>query len=310
MLDNSRMSEAIIIDPAENNRVSLNHQLGLLGNYHIHQYADFKQMRLNYPVLENYKGLIFLTLAEGADTVSAFVQEVRIKNPDACVILLTSGATLDEVKISVQLGMDQILTRPFSSQQLQEKITAAENFRAQVKSEALLAPNNTKFEAKVSSITDKFYRVSLSGWLTETYHLPEIEPVEKESTLFIKCDRLRGMNSVGIRMWLVWLKVLTTKGFIRFEFEDVLPSVLQQASMVQGFIPENGSVNSFYLTYFCETNNSEKDFKFVRGKDFSTTKMRVPKTREDVVQGQTLIYELDSVTSKLLKFFKGSIDIV
>ena len=88
------------------------------------------------------------------------------------------------------------------------------------------------------------------------------------------------------------------------------PSVSNRASLTQGFIPENGSVNSFYLSYWCEEFNEEREFKMVRGKEYSTTKMRIPKIREMVENGKKVFYEVDCPTEKLLRFYKGSVDII
>jgi DNA-binding response OmpR family regulator len=305
------MNEVIVVDADVASRAEL---IQLLSNANFTRVQNFPSMKdtlVRLSTLNLNKAIFFLTMKEGFEVLGDFMQTLRQKNQDACVIMTVGSITDEDVRNIVQLGVDQILVRPFDMPLLVSKISAAQAFRQQVIQESLSRPNNSTFEAKVEVITEKFFKVTLSGWFGENCSLPDIRPDTKDNTLFLRCDLFRGMNSVGIRLWLMWLKELATKRhFIRFEFENVQPAILQQASMIQGIIPDTGSINSFYLNYWCEANDSEKKFKFVRGKDYSTSKMRVPLKREEVENGQALVYTLDNPVEKTLKFYKGQIETV
>ena len=305
------MNQAIIIDATAANRAPLIQQLQSIQPYQIHQYRDVNEAQklLGRPVV--YTGLIFLNWSASVAPLMDFVQELRQYNQEACLIVLVSHVTLEDMRVLMPLGIDQILLRPFTMKQLKDKIAAAELFRLQVKSENLLKPQDSTFEAKTEMITEKFYKVHLAGWLSDNCILPEIKPAEgNDSTLFIKCDYLRGITSVGTRAWLLWLKMLGAAGFFRFELENLHPQILMQASSVPGFIPTNGSINSFYLMYWCPATNEEREFKFVRGKDYATDQMRIPEEIEATQSGKTQIYELDNSVERHLKFFKGSIEFI
>jgi len=305
------MSDVIIVDADVGSRTELSQLLANLNFQQIHVCPNLKEALLHLSQKSLHKGIIFVTMKEGFDELGDFMQTLRQKDQDTCVIMTVGTVGHEEVRSIVQLGVDQILVRPFDATLLMSKIGAAESFRQQVIQESFSRPMNSIFEAKVETITEKFYKINLSGWFGENCSLPEIKPPTKDNTLFMRCDYFRGMNSVGIRLWLMWMKDLTTtKGFIRFELENVQPAILQQASMIQGLIPDNASINSFYLDYWCEATDQEKKFKFVRGKEYSTAKMRVPLKREEIENGQKVIYTLDNPVEKVLKFYKGQIEMV
>jgi DNA-binding NarL/FixJ family response regulator len=304
------MNEAMIIDPTATNRATLIHQLGVIEPYTVLQFNQYANAEASLSSSPLFGGIIFVTLAEGFDRLSEFTKKIRVSNRDACLIAVLGNVTADEMKSLVQIGIDQILLRPFTANQLKEKIRVAQAFRKQIQSEALMKPSSSHFETRVDELAEKFYKINLNGWLAENCILPEIKPPVRDCTLFLDCDHLRGVNSIGIRLWMLWLKGLMTNGFIRFEIENFRPSLLQQASFVKGFIPENGAVNSFYLYYWNEELDEEKEFKISRGKEYATNQMRIPSTKEAVKDGVKVVYQIDPSAQRYLRFFQGTITIV
>jgi len=304
------MKEIFVIDPVTSSRASLIHQLSSIEYHTLMQYPSLTEAQKSLDSSSVCPELIFVSLLDDFKLLSDFLMNFRQKNQDTCVLTIASSLTVADMRILVQIGVDQILLRPFNTNQLKEKVAAAKNFRQQVSRENIMKPTASQFTTLVEHYTDRFYKLALHGWLAENCILPDVKPAVKDSTLFIDCDRLRGINSIGIRLWILWLKTMNANGFYRFELENLRSSFLQQAAFIQGMIPENSSVNSFYLRYWCPEASSEKEFKISRGKNYATNKMLVPKFQQEVVNGTTVTYEIDGPVEKLLSFYNGTIQIV
>lgn len=305
------MGLIIVVDPNNASRSSLIHQLSFITKDSILQFSDLESARRHLlPEKPAFTGTVFLTFTESDETIINFMHHLRKVHPEAAVILISASISLDEMRSLVHLGVDQILLHPFNVNQVKEKLLSATTFRRQVLNENLAKPSTTHFETRVGEIAPKYYRAALSGWLGENCVLPNVQPASADATLFVDCDQLKGINSVGVRSWVLWLKALSQNGFIRFEFENLRPPILQQASFIQGFIPDTGTVNSFYLYYWSDEIGDEKDFKVSRGKEFVNEQMKLPKFREEELNGSKIKYEIDPGILKFLKFYKGRIELV
>ena len=302
------MSQNMIIDPVPNNRSTLSHQLTQLDDKSsVILLKDFYEGKKRILTPPPFEGLIFMDPTGDMDGFTEFMQILRKSSPAAVVIAVVEKIGMDEMRRLISFGVDQILLRPFSAVQLGGKITAAVNFRKQVLNDEASMKGDT-FDAKIKEISGNIFKINISGYLNENCELPKVLGQTKDSVVFIDCEYLKGINSVGIRSWILWLKDLEAQGFQRFEFENMHPPVLQQASFVQGFLPNSGTVNSFYLHYYCEDLDQEKEFKLVLGRDYNADRMMVPKIREEIVDSKNISYELDGSVQKLLKFFKGKIE--
>jgi hypothetical protein len=303
------MKDAITIDSVASNRSALNHQLTSIGLELRSQYSSIDEAKGKIP--ENFKGIIFISIGEGLPAVSDFTSNFRVRNTTNPVIAIGSTVTIEEMRALISLGIDQVLIRPFNSNQLKDKVDAAINFRAQVQKEDLLKPPpiKAKFETSVDAYTDKFYKISITGWLSEGCDLPNLKIPNNEGVLFLDCDQLWGMNSIGIRLWSLWIKSLTQGGFHRFEFENFRSSILQTISIFKNLLPPNSAVNSFYLRYWNEELEKEIEIRLTRGQHFSTDRMTIPKTFTYKVDGQDKVFELDEFFEKLLFFYPGKIEV-
>lgn len=303
-LNNELMSQlTVIIDPNEGNRGSLGTQLSSLGISPVQRYQNISEA---LKAMGTAKCLAFISASDSYD-LAHFVAASRQANKENSVIAVTSIVTAESMRDWIQLGIDQVLVRPFSAKQLEEKIKGAQQFRMQVIKEEATKPKTTDFEVSVKELTSKFYRASITGWISEKANLPKITPTEKEATLFIDTNHLRGINSIGIRLWILWFKILETEGFTRFEFENLTPPLMRHASLIKSFLPTDSSVNSFYLNYWSSDIQAEIEFRFVRGKDFSTDQMRIPRYRHEKVNGDEVTYVLDESSETQLSFYKGKI---
>ncbi len=274
------------------------------------QFKNFEEARKALSQIPSAEGVIIATIPDGVNSFIDFVQMIRLEHPKLGVIATCESMPFDDMRTLIGAGIDQILIRPFNANQLKDKVEAAVKFRQQVLTESQQISPRDVFRGEIERITDKYYKTILHGWITENCKLPETQPAAKDATMFIDLNLVPGINSIGIRSWLLWLKSLQTKGFSRFEFENIHPPLLNNASMVQGFIPPHGNVNSFYLFYWCEDLSIEKEFKFSRGKDFATDLMKIPRFRDEVIDGKPARFEIDYKVDRVLKFYTGKIDYV
>lgn len=301
------MKETFVVDPVVSNRANLIHQLSTFDSNLLMQYPNLLEAQNSLLSATNPPELIFVSLNVEIQQISDFLEVLRTKSDDTSVIVIGDNVTINDMRTLVQMGVDQILVRPFNANQLKEKIASAKNFRMQINRENIMKPKSSHFKVIVDPLTDRFTKITLSGWLAENANLPELKATQKDSALFIDCDRLRGINSIGIRSWILWLKLLMANGYMRFELENLRSNFLQQAALVVGILPDSAHVNSFYLRYWSQAICVEKEFKIARGKNYASDQMVIPKFQEEMINYEKVIYELDEPIERLLRFYKGKI---
>jgi hypothetical protein len=79
-------------------------------------------------------------------------------------------------------------------------------------------------------------------------------------------------------------------------------SFIDQVNMVNGFLPKNATIESFYVPYFSESTNKEKKVLFEREKHFGQNSVEIKDVITDEA-GQS--YEIDVLPNKYFKFIKG-----
>lgn len=138
----------------------------------------------------------------------------------------------------------------------------------------------------------------LSGSIDETFSLATgALPVVGEVTFNLKS--IKSINSTGIREWI---KLMQKMKAVKISFLECQKVFIDQVNMVQGFAPENSKIMSFYVPYFNETNETEKNVLFLHGEHYGDGKIKnLPK----VVDEKGIEMELDVVEAKYFKFIKG-----
>ena len=71
--------------------------------------------------------------------------------------------------------------------------------------------------------------------------------------------------------------------------------------MVDGFLPSNGKVLSFFVPYYNDENGSEKNVLYKYGQEFSEGTVTPP---AKVVDDSGAEMEMDVIESKYFKFIK------
>lgn len=71
--------------------------------------------------------------------------------------------------------------------------------------------------------------------------------------------------------------------------------------MVDGFLPSNAKVLSFFVPYYNDENGTEKNILFRYGQEFSEGSVSIP---EKVTDDSGAEMEMDVIESKYFKFIK------
>lgn len=113
-------------------------------------------------------------------------------------------------------------------------------------------------------------------------------------------DKVKSINSCGIREWIKWIK--TIPGNSNITYRRCPKVIVDQINMVAGFLPDNATVESFYVPYFSEDSGNEKMVLFEKGKDFTDNEVTAPEEIKDQETGEEM--EMDVIESKYFKFLK------
>lgn len=120
---------------------------------------------------------------------------------------------------------------------------------------------------KVESVHEQDNQVELvlSGSIDEDSDFNTIPKIEK-NLLLIDLSQVTMINSCGIRDWVKWTKTLAPH--VQMHIKKCPKFIIDQINILQGFLPQNSLVLSFYMPYFCEDCNVEKQLLFERGVHF------------------------------------------
>ncbi|MGE0763401.1 MAG: hypothetical protein AB7N80_08985 [Bdellovibrionales bacterium] len=302
-----------IVDAAAPNRANLIAQLKTLDSrVEVVEFANIADCLESIQTLNNLSEVkcIFLGVEEGPKKCAQFIAECSRQNNALFILATGSEISTEDLRGLISSGVSQVLLRPFSEQTLAQKMMSAESFQKQLVKESQFIPTINEFSHQVERITPTVYVVHLHGWVTSGAELPLIQPEQPKAKLFIDCESLNGLNSIGIRKWLFWIKDLEKVGFSGFEFENVKSRVLTHINSVAGFKPPSGQVNSFYLIYDSDRADLEKEIKFRRDHDFDAESMVLPQIIEVTEQGQIVPLTIDPLFKSQLSFYKGKINTV
>lgn len=153
-----------------------------------------------------------------------------------------------------------------------------------------------KFEIKTEKSGNNF-KVNVAGTIDEdvdfnTYSLAGAGAVE------LHLGQVKSINSCGIREWIKWIGSVPQA---KVTYHECPKIIVDQINMVQGFLPSNGKVMSFFVPYYNDESGSEKNVLFQFGTEYSDTGLNAPKGVKD---DQGNMMEMDVVESKYFKFLK------
>ena len=106
--------------------------------------------------------------------------------------------------------------------------------------------------------------LQFSGTIDEDVEFPAVE-AGKYDTITLDLKAVKAINSVGIREWLNWIRPLAEKS--KFVLENCPKAMVFQFNMVEGFLPPQARVASFYVPFYSESADQEENVLFNVGKE-------------------------------------------
>ncbi len=112
--------------------------------------------------------------------------------------------------------------------------------------------------------------VKLVGLIDENSNLPELNA--SNGRISIDLEDIKSINSMGCSQWINWLKNLPLSAG-KVSLQKCSPAIVQQFSILLGFLPSGVNVESFYVPYFCPECGHEDLDLLEYGKDFSAGRL-------------------------------------
>lgn len=141
------------------------------------------------------------------------------------------------------------------------------------------------------------WKIRMSGTVDEDVDFGQYS-LTGAGSIELFLGEVKSINSCGIREWIKWIG---TAGGVPISYNECPKIIVDQINMVQGFLPAQGRVNSFYVPYYNEESGSEKNVLFKLGSEFTETgEIKAPMVKDD--EGHEM--EMDVVGAKYFKFLK------
>lgn len=156
----------------------------------------------------------------------------------------------------------------------------------------------SKFSMNSSQPEAGVLRIEITGQLDEDAIFEE-QSLGAADKIVIDLEKVKSINSCGIREWIKWIR--SAKTDVPIELFNCPKVVVDQINMVAGFLPDNGVVRSFYVPFFCEDSGTEKMVLFEKDKQFDDTGL---KSIEVVKDDEGNEMEMDVIEAKYFKFLK------
>ena len=154
----------------------------------------------------------------------------------------------------------------------------------------------SKFDVKMNKAGEKL-NVVLAGSIDEDADFTQLT-LSGASQIEIEMAGLKSINSCGIREWIKWM---STAPAASITFNQCPKVIVDQINMVDGFLPGNAKVQSFFVPYYNDDSGSEKNVLFRLGTEFTETSVAPP---PQVVDEEGNAMEMDVIESKYFKFIK------
>lgn len=141
------------------------------------------------------------------------------------------------------------------------------------------------------------WKIRMSGTVDEDVDFGQYS-LTGAGSIELFLGEVKSINSCGIREWIKWIG---TADGVPISYNECPKIIVDQINMVQGFLPAQGRVNSFYVPYYNEESGSEKNVLFKLGSEFTETgEIKAPMVKDD--EGHEM--EMDVVEAKYFKFLK------
>lgn len=137
--------------------------------------------------------------------------------------------------------------------------------------------------------------VLLRGALDEETTLNSSQ-LQGSSEIIFDFKELQSINSCGIREWINWIKPVSNT---KITFKHCPKVIVDQINMIDGFLPQNAIVESFYVPYYSDETGEEKLVLFSFGREYSHQGLKLPDGIKDS-KGNSM--EIDVIEGKYFRF--------
>lgn len=139
--------------------------------------------------------------------------------------------------------------------------------------------------------------IQLAGSLDEEVNLSQ-ERLNGSNSLIFDFAEVTSINSCGIREWIRWIMPHISASII---YRNCPKIIVDQINMVDGFLPNSGMVESFYVPYYSDDTDEEKHILFTYGKEYTENGINYP---ESVLDSKKQPMEIDVIESKYFRFLQ------
>jgi hypothetical protein len=153
-----------------------------------------------------------------------------------------------------------------------------------------------KLEVKIDKNSGKL-KINMAGTIDEDVDFSQFS-IGEAGEVELELAGVKSINSCGIREWIKWM---ATNKSGRINFNQCPKVIVDQINMVDGFLPGNGKVSSFFVPYYNDESGSEKNVLFRYGTEFTEGNLTPPPAVKDE-KGNEM--EMDVIESKYFKFIK------
>ena len=141
--------------------------------------------------------------------------------------------------------------------------------------------------------------VKLTGHIDEDAVFTGLE-LGQNNRITLDLAEVTAINSCGIREWIKWIRTAGESSSI--VYRNCPKVIVDQINMVEGFLPANAKVESFYVPYYCDSTGNEKMILFKEGAEFKNGEVFPPAEVKDDESGEAM--EMDVIEAKYFKFLQ------
>lgn len=153
-----------------------------------------------------------------------------------------------------------------------------------------------KLEVKMNKAGEKL-SIQLAGTIDEDVDFNQYS-IAGSGQIDFELGGIKSINSCGIREWIKWIG---TAASAKINFNQCPKVIVDQINMVDGFLPSNAKVQSFFVPYYNDDSGEEKTVLFRYGQEFKEGQVTPPAAVKDA-QGNEM--EMDVIEAKYFKFIK------
>ena len=122
---------------------------------------------------------------------------------------------------------------------------------------------NREFKITSNKTGSELY-LKFSGDINENSEFNNIN-LEEIQVVHMDFKEVGFVNSVGLRSWIIWVKNFSN---LKINFYNCPRQVVDQLNILEGFMPPNATVQSFFVPFYCDECDHTDMVLASRGKDY------------------------------------------